>query len=105
MLKAVLDRQQAQAKAAAKKNAAAIKNAAGHIMGKEEAEDGKVAEENLVTLKDDLAMLANSDGCWDDSDDEDFGAVLNKSHVTTTDESSPNESSDEPLDAWDLHED
>lgn len=102
MLKDVLERQQAQIKSAERLQEKAAKNAAGHIMGKEEEE--KTTEVDPEVLKEDLATLENADGCWDDSDDDEVGLVLNHSRVslaTTTSSKSEDEKS-EPLDAWDL---
>ena len=108
MLKDVLERQQAQIKTAERQQAQAEKNAAGHIMGKED-DDGKDADVDPQALKDDLAMLENTDGCWDDSDDDDPGIVRNYSRATlaTTSSNKTEEEEDEgassgPLDAWDL---
>ena len=106
MLKHVLERQQAQLKTAERAQAQAEKNAAGHIMGKED-EDGKDAEVDPQALKDDLAMLENTDGCWDDSDEEDVGIVRNYSRATLATSSSNKTEEEEgassgPLDAWDL---
>ncbi|KAL9190449.1 hypothetical protein ACHAXT_007660 [Thalassiosira profunda] len=98
MLKDVLSRQQAQVKTAEQKQAKAVRNAAGHIMGEEKEEVDPQA------LKDDLAELENADGCWDDSDDDDAGMVHNTSRVsmTTSNETDEEETSGDPLDAWDL---
>ncbi|KAL7497409.1 hypothetical protein ACHAWT_008198 [Skeletonema menzelii] len=106
MLKHVLERQQAQLKTAERAQAQAEKNAAGHIMGKED-EGGKDAEADPQALKDDLAMLENTDGCWDDSDEDDVGIVRNYSRATLATTSSNKTEEDEgassgPLDAWDL---
>lgn len=103
MLKDVLARQQAQQKSAEQQQARAEKNASGHIMGEEKGEEDAGAEPQA--LKDDLAMLENTDGCWDDSDDEgDVGIARNASSTTiaTSSNSGGNDSSPEPLDAWDL---
>ena len=81
MLKDVLERQQAQIKTAERQQAQAEKNAVGHIMGKED-EEGKDVDDDPQALKDDLAMLENTDGCWDDSDDDDVGIIRNVSRAT-----------------------
>jgi len=52
-------------------------------------------------------MLENTDGCWDDSDEDDVGIVRNYSRVTLATTSSNKTEEDEgassgPLDAWDL---
>jgi hypothetical protein len=106
MLKDVLERQQAQLKTAERQQAQAMKNAAGHIMGKED--DGKDNEKSdPEALKNDLKELENSDGCWDDSDDDEIGISRNVSRVTlataSSNKSAEDGASDGPLeDAWDL---
>ena len=72
-----------------------------------EDDDGKDADVDPQALKDDLAMLENTDGCWDDSDEDDVGIVRNYSRVTLATTSSNKTEEDEgassgPLDAWDL---
>ena len=104
MLKDVLDRQQAQLKTAEQQQARALVNAAGHIIGKE-ADVGITSEDaNPRTLRDDLALLENSDGCWDDSDDEADGIVHSSSYVSMASSGVAAESdvTSAPLDAWDL---
>lgn len=101
MLKDVLERQQAQLKSAERQQAQAMKNAVGHVMGKEEEGDkDAVSKPDPETLKNE----DNSDRCWDDSDDEDVGLVRNVSRVTlaTASSNKSEETSDEVLDAWDL---
>ena len=100
MLKDVLDRQQAQLKTAEQQQARAVMNAAGHIMGVEN-DNGKRTKIYPQTLKDDLAMLENTDGCWDD---DDVGSVHDTSHVTiiASGSSKEDKGSNEPLDAWDI---
>jgi hypothetical protein len=112
MLKDVLERQQAQRDAAAKQLEKAEKNAVGHIIGKEDDEEGdgegsdKLA--NALTLEEDLARLTNTDGNWDDSDDEDDGGGIHRSVSRTTlssagrtdDSGTENESG--AVDVWDL---
>lgn len=102
MLKDVLERQQAQIKSAERLQEKAKKNAAGHIMGKED--DGKEEDVDPEVLKEDLAMHENEDGCWDDSDDDEVGLVLNHSRVSLANASSnkDEDGTSEPLDAWDL---
>jgi hypothetical protein len=103
MLKDVLDRQQAQLKSAEQQQARAVVNAAGHIMGKEA--DKATTNGLPQTLRDDLAMLENTDGCWDDSDDDVLGTHNHTTYRSRNDTNSgvsENESSGEPLDAWDL---
>lgn len=69
MLKDVLARQQAQREVAATQLKKAKKNAEGHIRAETEVEESA----NFVKIKsieEDLADLANEDGCWDDSDSD-----------------------------------
>ena len=104
MLKDVLERQQAQLKTAERQQAQAIKNAAGHIMGKEEEGIKDAEKSDPEALKNDLKELENSEGCWDDSDDDDLGMIRNVSRATlaTASSNKSEEVSDGPLDAWDL---
>jgi regulator of nonsense transcripts 1 len=104
MLKDVLECQQAQLKSAEKRQARAEKNAAGHIMGNEN-EGRESTSVDPQALKDDLAMLENADGCWDDSDSDDDHGMKHGSpldHGSSTNTSNDEEAVDEPLDAWDL---
>jgi len=90
MLKDVLVRQQAQIKAAEEQLERAEKNAAGHIMGTTQGKDDAAGEdkdgEKGPTLKEQLALDAKEDGCWDDSDDDDgdAGNILSPSISRTT---------------------
>jgi len=120
MLKDVLARQQAQTKAAEQQLEKAEKNAAGHIMGTTGVDDdstgggaggnGGPDGSGQKTLQADLAALANEDGCWDDSDDDDDGIdgqILSPSISRTTlatSVSGDNDDNDDedPEDAWDL---
>jgi len=104
MLKDVLERQQAQIKSAERLQQKAEKNADGHIMGKEDDAGKDGGEVDPEALKEDLAVLENADGCWDDSDDDDAGIVRNYSRATLASASSnkTEEEASEPLDAWDL---
>jgi hypothetical protein len=106
MLKDVLDRQQAQLKTAEQQQARAVGKAAGHIMGKE-AERAELAATSAssLSLKDDLAMLENTDGNWDDSDDDNEGTMNHNTNASYANGSASKEekgSKVEPLDAWDL---
>ena len=110
MLKDVLARQQAQLKQAEHQQERAVKNSAGHIIGNEEVEDG-VAAAPGITLEEDLALLQNADGNWDDSDDDEDNnkKVLahSGSRITLASGASSNDvrsgdDSNGPLDAWDL---
>jgi hypothetical protein len=110
MLKDVLERQQAQLKTAKRQLEKAAKNAAGHIIGKEEeaiaAEE--LAAEPLKTFKQDLADMATDN--WDDSDsDDDDTDQRTSSQPTLSAVSSLNDFmpagqglDDGPADAWDL---
>lgn len=106
MLKDVLARQQAQLKTAEKQLEKAEKNAAGHIIGKEDDEEGvdKDGEKGKVlSLEEDLARLTNTDGNWDDSDDEGDELHRSVSQPTLTSHSSSNVLDDSgPMDVWDL---
>lgn len=72
MLKDVLARQQAQKKSAEQEQQRAVKNAAGHIIGG--AEDDEMitsgGANQTVAVEQNLKLIQNTDGNWDDSDDE-----------------------------------
>lgn len=118
MLRDVLERQQAQLKSAQDKFDKAQKGTAGHIRGVVDNNDDSCnmnvqPETNGVkalTLEEDLALLENADGHWDDSDDEDHGEMRHSTSVPTLTSgassnrltSSENGSDDSPADAWDL---
>jgi hypothetical protein len=110
MLKDVLQRQQAQLKNAEHMQERAEKNAKGHIIGSgsddgdvANAEDGALKE---LSLEEDLALITNADGNWDDSDDEDTGALRHSaSKATLTSRTSSNllsEGESSAVDVWDL---
>jgi regulator of nonsense transcripts 1 len=110
MLKDVLARQQAQLKQAEHQQERAVKNSAGHIVGDEDVEDG-VAAASGTTLEEDLALLQNADGNWDDSDDDEDNnkkiLAHSGSRITLASGASSNDirsgdDSNGPLDAWDL---
>jgi len=121
MLKDVLARQQAQLKTAELQLHKAEKNAAGHIMGSSlndddnEGNDGESssnARTNVPkTIEEEMALLSNADGCWDDSDDENPNILshsISRTTLGTASSSNDNQGGesdredDEPLDAWDL---
>jgi len=110
MLKDVLERQQAQLKTAAKQLQNAERNAAGHIIGRsDEYDEENSASNKMASLEEDLALLANTDGNWDDSEDEGDLDVEDSVVQSSSPASTPNKvesfgSDDEhqPLDAWDL---
>merc|ERR1712165_206539 len=114
MLKDVLERQQAQLKTAEKQLQNAEKKSSGHIIGNADTNGGEMngicnaVANNVVdaqTLQEDLALLANSDGCWDDSDgEEDKNELRHSVSVSTfvTTSSAKEEEDDQPQDAWDL---
>lgn len=107
MLKDVLARQQAQLKTAERQLEKAEKNAAGHIIGKEDDEDDE-AGAKTNSLEEDLALLTNTDGNWDDSDDENEDIHRSVSRATLTSATSSNNLTDTndtdsgPIDVWDL---
>jgi len=112
MLKDVLARQQAQLKTAEQQLQKAEKKASGHIIGA--ADDDLVKNEKNgcedttnggpKTLEQDLALLSNADGCWDDSDDNDNHDLTHSVSRTTlaTITSTNAKEGEEPQDAWDL---
>jgi hypothetical protein len=111
MLKDVLARQQAQLKAADRQLQKATKNAAGHIIGKDDDDDGAADEtvegdKNPLSLEEDLALMTNTDGNWDDSDDEGEELHRSVSRATLTSTASSNgifsEDSGGAVDVWDL---
>ncbi len=113
MLKDVLERQQAQLKIAEKQLEKAEKNAAGHIIGKDDDDEGSGENGNsgnggqVLSLEEDLARLTNTDGNWDDSDgEEEYNMHHSTSQPTLSSadradggSGSENES---PVDVWDL---
>jgi len=123
MLKDVLERQQAQLKTAEKQLQKAEKKSSGHIMGGSDQLSNGI-NGNLVSLQNnnngvtgqdtvgaksieqDLALLSNTDGCWDDSEDEEQPEMQHSvSRQTLTTVSSSNtcqKEENEPQDAWDL---
>ena len=119
MLKDVLARQQAQTKAAEHQLLKAERNAKGHIMGTTGGDDDSTgggadgadgAEgSGQKALQEDLAALANEDGCWDDSDDDDDGVdgqilspSISRTTLATGDSGGYGEEDEDPEDAWDL---
>ena len=112
MLKDVLARQQAQLKTAEQQLQKAEKKASGHIIGA--ADDDLVRNEKNgcedttngrpKTLEQDLALLANADGCWDDSDGNDNHDLTHSVSRTTlaTITSTNAKEGEEPQDVWDL---
>ena len=98
MLKHVLERQQAQLKTAEFQQAQAEKKAAGHIMGKEDNDGNAEDVDDPQALKDEIAKLENTDGCWDDSDSSVGGSDARLEDVHKTEEGN----AEEALDAWDL---
>jgi hypothetical protein len=115
ILKDVLERQQAQLKTAERQLEKAEKDAASQIIGS----GGNGEDEQVVkagsgtntpkTLEQDLTLLANTEGCWDDSDEEgEFDLRHSVSQPMLTTVSSLNDirnfgsDNDGPMDAWDL---
>jgi hypothetical protein len=112
MLKEVLARQQAQMKDAEKQQQKAEKNAEGHIIGKDDDEDGSGSKDDgaikPLSLQEDLARMTNTEGNWDDSDSEDgYNLHHSASQPTlssagrTTNDGSGSEN-DSAVDVWDL---
>ena len=111
MLKDVLERQQAQLKIAEKQLEKAEKNAAGHIIGKDDDDEGSGDNDNgtndqALSLEEDLARLTKTDGNWDDSDDEDEHNMHHSTSQPTLSSADRADGSgsenDSPVDAWDL---
>ena len=107
MLKDVLERQQAQREVAANQLKKAEKKAEGHIRAEKEYENVS----NLIKIKSieqDLADLANENGCWDDSDDdwEEKDEKINHTVKTYELKNDANNISakgdDKAIDVWDL---
>jgi AAA domain len=112
MLKAVLERQQAQMKTTEQQQQRALKNARGQTLDESSLFNGTYATQvpanETPTIEKDLAMMENADGNWDDSDDDD-DAVLHHSISRATLNSACSsydvQSGDEPanaVDIWDL---
>lgn len=133
MLKDVLERQKKQRVSAERELMKAEKKSSGHINGSGEdvngvgvggiggvglmgGMDGMGGEMHngssmmgmACNIKQNLAALSNTDGCWDDSDDDDQDGELNHSvsvaTFATTDTANTKDDEDEekPNDAWDL---
>jgi len=119
MLKDVLQRQKAQLEKAEKQLANANKNSAGHILANDDDDDNAEGETSgtrtPLTLEEDLALLSNADGNWDDSsfeDDDNDAMRRNTSRATLTSRSSSNyqydtgnddnDDDDAAVDVWDL---
>lgn len=112
MLKDVLARQQAQLKNGEKNFEKAEKNTVGNITGGFEQDEGfdKLSDgaEKGLSLEEDLALLENADGHWDDTDDEfehGVSQVSSGGGLTSNDvsrEGSEDDFDSEPQDVWDL---
>jgi len=111
MLKDVLERQQAQLKIAEKQLEKAEKNAAGHIIGKDDDDEGSGDNGNgtngqALSLEEDLARLTNTEGNWDDSDDEGGNNMHHSTSQPTLSSYDRADGSgsgnDSPVDVWDL---
>jgi len=91
-------------------NVNGVNNHLGGVIGGVEGMNGPHDGSSQIgvanNLKQNLAALANADGCWDDSDDEEqCGEIhLSTSVATfaTTSSSNSKVDDDEPQDAWDL---
>ncbi len=104
MLKDVLERQQAQLKKAEKQLEKAEKKSANHVVCNNfTSVDSSNQPQCQQALKEDLALLSNTDGCWDDSGDEDDGDMHHSNSAATfTTISSANTKDEKVQDAWDL---
>jgi hypothetical protein len=113
MLKDVLERQQAQLKTAQQQQERAVRNAEGHIIATAAADEvvtsGSSNAPKQLTLEEDLALMQNTEGNWDDDSDEDDRANLRHSVSKTTLASATSSNdlrsatrSSTPTDAWDL---
>jgi len=129
MLKDVLERQKKQRVSAERELMKAEKKSSGHIIGGgiDDANiggigggshcgamgiggmggphDGSSSMGIVHEMKQNLAALSNTDGCWDDSDDdEQCGDLHHSVSVATfaTTSTSNTKGDDEPQDAWDL---
>lgn len=109
MLKDVLARQQAQLRDDERRQERAMRNAEGHVIAT--GDDAETQNDNaavdLSTMEEDLAKFENTDGNWDDSDDEDVADLSRNISRTTLASSTPSHDNhtDTPepvLDAWDL---
>lgn len=105
MLKDVLMRQQAQLKQSEKQQERALKHSEGYIVG----EDDEKAQELQLTVEEEVALLENTDGNWDDSDDDDNHKMTSISHSPSKANLAnalSTKASDEPsegaVDVWDL---
>jgi len=113
MLKDVLSRQKAQRQETERQQEYALKNSEGHYIGGNDEDDGGTSTPKQLTLEEDLALLENTDGNWDDSDDEfetkktDLKHSASRATLTSTTSSndlrgSTGDDSSGPADAWDL---
>ena len=112
MLKDVLERQQLQLQKAEKQIKNAEKKSSGQIIGaidgatdenKESTPGGMAKNASELSLRNDLALLSNAEGNWDDSDDDECKDISNSvSAATFTSMTSSATKMDEPQDAWDL---
>jgi len=108
MLKDVLQRQQAQLKIAANQLKKAERNSAGHIRGETKEEAAMAARvKGIASAKEDLMLMSNSDGHWDEDSDEgekDGSKRKETSSGPSISISVTPEVKDvkEPMDAWDV---
>merc|ERR1712183_2177 len=79
MLRDVLQRQQAQLKIAENQLKNAQRNSAGHIRGDAKESSEKAQQRGFQTVKEDLRLMCNSDGHWDEDSDEEVDTD-NKEH-------------------------
>ncbi len=109
MLKDVLERQKTQLKIAERQLEKASQKSKSHTLGVDETAETGNNEVTTVpcetALKKDLALLSNTDGCWDDSDDEEgeFHHSVSAGTFATSSSATSSKEDDEPAqDAWDL---
>ncbi|GAX22248.1 hypothetical protein FisN_19Lh318 [Fistulifera solaris] len=101
LLKDVLNRQREQIQSQLFHQERAVRNAQGQIMATEEE---KPSEEAQLTMEEEVALMENTDGNWDDSDDEapPMPRNFSKSTLSNSSISRSNTRSSTPTDAWDL---
>jgi len=113
MLKDVLERQQMQLQKAEKQIKNAQKKSSSQIIGANDEANNESKDDHTgkmsrnaseLSLKNDLALLSNADGHWDDSDEDECNEIQNSVSVATLTSmtSSVTTKVDEPQDAWDL---
>lgn len=109
MLKDVLARQQQQLQKAEKQIENAQQKSSGQIVGAIDGTHGDLSNNGLDTMntsvlgiKSDLALLQNTEGNWDDSDDDECHNIHNSVSTATLTSLISSTKVDEPQDAWDI---